>query len=107
MLAMVQEISSRTFDSAVQQSQMPVLVEVYASWCPRCAMMADTVGTFAKENVGRIRVCRIEEKDALFLVKRYGVDRVPAFLAFRQGKVIGMATGMVSKDVLKDMFRGE
>ena len=64
MLAMVQEISSRTFDSAVQQSQMPVLVEVYASWCPRCAMMADTVETFAEENAGRIRVCRIEEKEA-------------------------------------------
>ena len=100
---MTKEITSRTFETEVEHAQFPVLVEVYASWCPRCAMMADTVEEFASENAGRIHVCRIEEKDALFLIKRYGVDRVPTFLAFRRGKVIGMATGMVSKD----MFRGE
>ena len=60
---------------------------------------------FAAENEGHIRVYRIDEKDALFLVKRYGVDRVPTFLAFHRGKMTGMATGMVSKDVLGDMFR--
>lgn len=105
MLTMVQELNSRMLEAVVKQEHKPVLVVVYAPWCPRCAMMADTVEKFAAENEGHIRVYRIDEKDALFLVKRYGVDRVPTFLAFHRGKMTGMATGMVSKDVLGDMFR--
>ena len=53
---------------------------------------------------GRIKVCRINEADAALLMERYGIDRVPAFLAFSGGKVTGVTAGVVSKAVLEKLF---
>ena len=86
MLTMVQELNSRMLEAVVKQEHKPVLVVVYAPWCPRCAMMADTVEKFAAENEGHIRVYRIDEKDALFLVKRYGWTAFRRFWLFTGGK---------------------
>lgn len=101
---MVMEISSAQFGQEVRECRMPVLLEFYASWCPRCAMMEDVLEQFASANSGRIKVCRIDEEDSALLMERYGVDRVPAFLAFSGGEVTGAVVGVVSADVLEKLF---
>lgn len=101
---MVREISPEMFGAEVTDSRLPVLLEFYASWCPRCAMMEDVLEQFASENSGTIKVCRIDEESVALLMEQYGVDRVPAFLAFSGGEVTGAVVGIVSKEVLTALF---
>lgn len=101
---MISEIRPEQFEAEVKKSRRPVLLEFYASWCPRCAMMDDVLEEFESVHRGRIKVCRINEADAALLMERYGIDRVPAFLAFSGGKVTGVTAGVVSKTVLEKLF---
>ena len=101
---MIRKIRPGQFETEVKNSQQPVLLEFYASWCPRCAMMEDVVEEFASENRGGIKVCQIDEADAVLRMEQYGIDRVPSFLAFIKGKVTGALTGVVSREVLERLF---
>ena len=71
----------------------------------RTYMMEDVLEQFAAEQSGRIKVCSMEEEQAAQLMDYYGVDRVPAFLAFYNGKVTGVIVGGTSKEALESMFR--
>ncbi len=101
---MITKIRPGQFEAEVRDSQQPVLLEFYASWCPRCAMMEDVVEEFASANRGKIKVCRIDEADAALLMDQYGIDRVPTFLAFSSGKLTGAVVGAVSREVLEKLF---
>lgn len=101
---MIRKIRPGEFEAEVRHSQQPVLLEFYASWCPRCAMMDDVLEEFASANNGKIKVCRIDEADAALLMEQYGVDRVPSFLAFSGGKVTGAVVGVVPREVLEKLF---
>lgn len=101
----VKQIDPKRFEAEVSRSELPVLLEFYASWCPRCAMMEDVLEQFAAEQSSRIKVYSMEEEQAAQLMDYYGVDRVPAFLAFYNGKVTGVIVGGTSKEALESMFR--
>ena len=92
------------FREEVEKASQPVLVEFYAPWCPKCAMMEDVVTQFAAENDGAVKVCRIDADKSGQLMGHFGLDRVPAFLSFWNGKVKAAVTGIVAEEVLKRMF---
>lgn len=101
---MIMKIRSGQFAAEVRDWRQPVLLEFYAPWCPRCAMMEDVLEEFALSNRGKIKVCRIDEADAAMLMDQYGIDRVPSFLAFSGGRVTGAVVGVVSEKVLEKLF---
>ncbi len=101
---MIRKIRPGQFAAEVRDCRQPVLLEFYASWCPRCAMMDDVLEEFASANRGKIKVCRIDEADAALLMEEYGIDRVPSFLAFSGGRVTGAVVGVVSQEVLEKLF---
>ena len=101
---MVNEISPGQFNEEVKNSRLPVLLEFYASWCPRCAMMEEVLEQFADAHRGSVKVCRADEEDSALLMENYGIDRVPSFLAFSGGEVTGAVVGVVSEDVLEQLF---
>ena len=90
---MIRKIRPGQFAAEVRDCRQPVLLEFYASWCPRCAMMDDVLEEFASANRGKIKVCRIDEADAALLMEEYGIDRVPSFLAFSGGRVTAVKAG--------------
>ncbi len=104
MLAVVKEIGPEEFRGEIEKSPLPALVEFYAGWCPKCAMMEDVVAQFAAENAGAVRVYRVDADQSKELMESYGLDRVPTFLSFREGKVTGAVAGVVRKKVLEGLF---
>ncbi|HIX77084.1 MAG TPA: thioredoxin family protein [Candidatus Fusicatenibacter merdavium] len=101
---MVQRIDLERFEAEVLKNPLPVLLEIYAPWCPRCAMLEDVVEQFAIEQKGRIKVFRMDEEKAERLMMRYGINRVPAFLAFRNGRLTGIAQGITEKKTLEELI---
>ncbi len=69
----------------VLRSETPVLVEFFAVWCGKCAMMEDVLDEIAKEYDGRVKVCQIEIEESAVLAAEFEVGIVPAFVVFRDG----------------------
>ena len=101
---MTVKITEETFDREVMESLQPVLVEFYASWCGKCAMMEDVVADFAAGHDGRIKVCQIDTDQNKNLAAEFGVKKVPTFVSFRAGKPVRTVEGVVTGKVLGRLF---
>lgn len=101
---MTVKVTGETFKSEVLESLLPVLVEFYASWCGKCAMMEDVVAEFAVENAERIKVCQIDTDQNKNLAAEFGVKKVPTFVSFRAGKPVRTVEGVVTGKVLGRLF---
>ena len=103
---MIVKLTEQKFEKEVRACSGAVLVEFYASWCPRCAMMEDVLRQFAEEN-SNIKVCQADAVSESRLAERYGIERVPAFIAYENGKPVGAVVGVVPQKTLKKLFTSD
>lgn len=103
-MAAVIELNRETFREIIGSAGIAVVIEFYASWCPKCAMMADLVEEFAQEQAGKTIVCRIDADRENEVAEQYGVEKVPLFVCFRNGKAEKAVSGIVSKKVLEELI---
>ena len=97
-------VTAKNYPQEVLRSETPVLVEFFAVWCGKCAMMEDVLDEIAKEYDGRVKVCQIEIEESAVLAAEFEVGVVPAFVVFRDGKPVNYANGVLAKDVLIRML---
>ena len=84
--------------------ETPVLVEFFAVWCGKCAMMEDVVDEIAELYDGRVKVCQIEIDESETLAAEFEVEIVPTFVVFRNGEPVSAASGVLAKEVLEEMI---
>jgi thioredoxin 1 len=94
------EASQATFPAEVLNSQQPVLVDFYATWCGPCKMMKPTIEQLANEYHGKAKVVRIDVDANPELAKKYHIEALPTFLLFSQGKVVATNVGFTTKEKL-------
>ena len=92
-----------TFDSEVNQSRIPVLVDFWGEWCGPCKAMAPMLEQFAQEYAGRVKVVKVEMDKNQKTAMQFRVRAAPTLLLFRNGEVQATQVGMVSKSQLTKM----
>lgn len=70
-------VTAKNYPQEVLRSETPVLVEFFAVWCGKCAMMEDVLDEIAKEYDGRVKVCQIEIEESAVLAAEFEVGIVP------------------------------
>jgi thioredoxin 2 len=75
-----------TFDAAVRDSTLPVLVDVWAAWCGPCRVVAPVVEELARERAGRLKVVKVDADDARSVTAALGVSGIPALVLFVDGE---------------------
>jgi thioredoxin 1 len=90
-------INEASFDRAVIQSPIPVLVDFWAPWCGPCKMIAPVLDEIAKEGDGRFRVAKVNIDDDPGLQQRFQIRGVPSLLFFSGGELRDQITGVAAK----------
>lgn len=101
----VLEITKENFQNEVINSQEPVLIDFWASWCGPCKMMSPIVDEIAKEaNDKKIGKINIDEQPEL--AEQFGVMSIPTLMLFKNGKAISEAVGVRPKQEIINMLNG-
>ena len=93
----VARIVERDFESAVLESEQPVLVDFWASWCGPCKTVAPTLEALAEEYAGRLNIVKIDVDEAPELAARFGVRGVPTLMLFLGGNVEASKVGAMPR----------
>lgn len=91
------ELTQSNFKSEVIDSDIPVLVDFWATWCGPCRMIAPTIEEIANEFDGKIKVGKVNVDDNMGLATEYRIEVIPTLLFFKNGAVIKKTTGVLEK----------
>jgi thioredoxin 1 len=100
---MIDITTEEEFDVHVVNSEVPVLVDMYAEWCMPCKMMMPMIEQLSGEIEDAI-VVKVNVGENVDIGKRYNVSSVPTFLVFVNGEVVERKSGMASPQELKSLI---
>ena len=103
---MMAEINLTTdqFEQEVLQSDVPVLVDFWATWCGPCRMLAPVVEALADEYDGKVKVCKVNVDEEEDLAVRFGISSIPSLLVFKNGQLTDTSVGFVPKEQIEAML---
>ena len=90
--------------SAVRTAKVPVLLEFYADWCPPCRKVGPMVDELSRELKGKAVVIRINVDEEPTLARDHGVQGIPLFLAYKNGREIGREVGGIPKERMRSLL---
>ena len=90
-------LTNLNFEQEVMQSDKPVLIDFFATWCGPCTMVSPLVDEIAQQR-SDIKVCKVDVDDQGELASRFGVSSIPMLVVMKNGKVTAQNVGAVPKE---------
>ena len=101
---MALKITKENFESEVLKSDIPVLVDFWATWCGPCQMIAPTIEMLAQEYEGKVKVGKIDVDKEQEIAIKYGVASIPTLVLFENGQEVNRKLGFMPKAEIEEMF---
>ena len=99
------KLTRENFESEVIQSEKPVLVDFWASWCGPCRMLTPVISEIAKESVGSFKVGKVNVDEERGLAADYRIFSIPTLVVFKNGVPEQSAVGARSKAAVLELLK--
>ena len=99
----VVNVTLENFEAEVIKSDLPVLVDFWASWCGPCRMLSPIVDQIADERTD-IKVCKVNVDEQEELARRFGIMSIPTLIVFKNGEVTKKTMGVQPKAAILGLF---
>ena len=97
------QVNKDNFQEVVLNSDKPVLVDFWASWCGPCRMVAPILAEIANERRD-VKVCKINVDEEPELAGRYNVMSIPTMIVVKEGQVVNQAVGARPKSQILSLL---
>ena len=97
------DITDVNFEQEVKKSEIPVLVDFFATWCGPCKMMGPVLDNFEKASAGTVKVVKVDVDQNPELAAQFGVMSIPTLVVFKDGVAKAVAVGTKTIPELNDL----
>ena len=98
------KLTKENFEKEVLKSEVPVLVDFFATWCGPCRMLAPVIAAVAEEVGASAKICKLDIDEVPEIAEAYGIESVPTVLRFDNGVVTNGIMGFVPKDTVLSLL---
>jgi thioredoxin 1 len=99
------KITKNNFEKEVINSDKPVLLDFWASWCGPCRMVGPIVEQVAEETINTAKVGKINVDEEPELAQAFNIMSIPTLVVLKQGKVVQSAVGVKQKQAILSMLQ--
>ena len=97
-------VTDHSFQTAFKKYGQAEVVEFFASWCPHCKQMENSMNALAKEYGGRVAVLAVDVETAPRTAQQFKVQGVPSFIFVKNGEILHRMAGVFSEEELRKRF---
>lgn len=94
------DITDDTFEQEVIQSDKPVIVDFWATWCGPCKMIAPILEEIAGEYADKVKVVKLDVDANNKTAGKYNIMSIPSLLFFNKGEIVDQVVGAIPKTQL-------
>ena len=98
-------VTDGEFAKEVIESDVPVVVDFWATWCGPCQVMGPVVDTVAGEYAGKIKVLKLNVDENPVTPSKYGVRGIPTLILFNKGEVVDRIIGAQPKNAVDNLLK--
>jgi thioredoxin 1 len=100
----VNTVNDSDFESMVEKSELPCLVDFWAPWCGPCKAIGPVIDELAKEFAGKVQIVKMNVDESPATPGKFGIKAIPTLILFKNGEAIDRITGAVGKAQLKELI---
>lgn len=99
----VLKVTEQNFNQEVMNSEKPVLIDFWASWCAPCRMLSPVVDQISDETE-EVKVCKVNVDEEPNLARQFQVMSIPTLILMKNGKIAKQSVGVRPKSAIMSML---